>query len=214
MSKSIGKYLAALLLLAPIAISVHAQPEKYLPGTHYIVLETPQRTADPEKIEVMEIFWYGCGHCFRFQPLVENWHANMADDIVFVQLPAVWNSLMQVHAQAFYTAEAMGVLPQVHTPLFNALNLEGNRLQNERQIATLFAKYGVNEEEFGKVFNSFSVRTKVNQLERKMRDYQIQSTPNMSVNGKYLISTNEAVRTQQEMLDVVDFLVAKERAAR
>lgn len=214
MIKPIGKYLAALLLLAPIAMSAQAQPEKYLPGTHYTVLETPQRTADPEKIEVMEIFWYGCGHCFRFQPLIENWHANMAADIEFVQLPAVWNSLMQVHAQAFYTAEAMGVLPQVHTPLFNALNLEGNRLQNERQIATLFAKHGVSEEEFGKVFNSFSVRTKANQLERKMRDYQIQSTPNMSVNGKYLISTNEAVRTQQEMLDVVDFLVAKERAAR
>lgn len=213
MIKQIGKQLAVFLLFAPIAAAVMAQPEKYVAGTHYTVLETPQRTSDAAKIEVMEIFWYGCGHCFRFQPLVENWRANMAEDIDFVQLPAVWNPLMLVHAQAYYTAEAMGVLEQVHTPLFNALNLEGNRLQNERQVATLFAKHGVNEEEFSKVFNSFSIRTKVNQLDRKMRDYQIQSTPNMAVNGKYLISTNDSVRTQQEMLDVVDFLVAKERAA-
>jgi protein dithiol oxidoreductase (disulfide-forming) len=208
------KQILALALLAPLAFGVLAQPEKFVAGTHYTELTNPSRTADPSKIEVLEVFWYGCAHCFRFEPLAENWKKNAPADVHFDYLPAVWDPLMKVHAQAFYAAEALGVLDKVHTPIFNAINMEGNRLINERQLATLFAKHGVSEADFGQAFNSFSVRTKVNQLDRKMRDYQIQSTPNMVVNGKYLVANNNAVRTQQEMLEVVDFLVAKERAAR
>ncbi len=214
MINQVAKQILALLLLAPLAFSVFAQPEKYVAGTHYTVIGTPVRTNDAEKIEVLEVFWYGCGHCFRFQPLIENWHANIPADVDFLQLPAVWNDLMKVHAQAYYAAESLGVLDKVHTPIFNALNMQGNRLQNERQLVALVTEHGVAEADFSQAFNSFSVRTKVNQLDRRMRDYQIQSTPNMVVNGKYLITTNEAVRTQQEMLEIVDFLVAKERAAK
>jgi thiol:disulfide interchange protein DsbA len=86
-------------------------------------------------------------------------------------------------------------------------------LQNEGQISELFLEHGVSQEDFDRTFNSFSVRTKVNQAEARMQDYGIRSTPNMIVNGKYLITTGENVRTQQEMLDVVDFLVEKERQA-
>ncbi len=209
----ISKQILALLLLAPLAFNVMAQPEKYVAGTHYQVLDTPVRTGDAEKIEVLEVFWYGCGHCFSFEPLVEDWHAKAPDDVDFQLLPAVWNPLMKVHAQAFYTAQSLGVLDKLHTAIFSAINVERNRLQNERQLATLFAKHGVSEDDFSEAFNSFSVRTRVNQLDRRMRDYQIQSTPNMVVNGKYLVTTNQSVPTQQEMLNVVDFLVQKERLA-
>ena len=97
--------------------------------------------------------------------------------------------------------------------MFRAINLEGNRLQNERQIGELFAEHGVSQADFESAFNSFSVRTKVNQAEKRMQDYEIRSTPNMIVNGKYLITTGENVTTQVEMLEVVDFLVEKERAS-
>ena len=118
---------------------------------------------------------------------------------------------MKVHAQVYYAAEALDALDVLHEHVFNAINIEGNRLQNEDQIGALFAKYGVNKADFESVFNSFSVRTKVNQAEKRMEDYEIRSTPNMIVNGKYLITTGDNVRTQQEMLEVVDFLVEKER---
>ena len=118
---------------------------------------------------------------------------------------------MEIHAQVYYTAEAMDALDTVHEPVFNAINIEGNRLQNENQIGALFAKYGISEEDFSKAFNSFTVRTKVNQAKQRMQAYEIRSTPNMIVNGKYLVATGETVRTQAEMLEVVDFLVEKER---
>ena len=195
----------------PLAFSSFAQIEKYVAGTHYTELSAPVNTNDASKVEVLEAFWYGCSHCFRFEPLIANWEATIAADVDFGRFPAMWNALMEIHAQVYYTAEAMDALDIVHEHIFNAINIEGNRLQNEDQIGALFAEYGINEEEFSKSFNSFSVRTKVKQAKQRMQAYEVRSTPNMIVNGKYLVTTGENVRTQAEMLEVVDFLVEKER---
>ena len=199
------------VMLMPLAFSSFAQIEKYVAGTHYTELAAPVNTNDSSKVEVLEAFWYGCSHCFRFEPLIANWEATAGEDVDFVRFPAMWNALMEIHAQVYYTAEAMDALDTVHEPVFNAINIEGNRLQNENQIGALFAKYGISEEDFSKAFNSFTVRTKVNQAKQRMQAYEIRSTPNMIVNGKYLVTTGETVRTQADMLDVVDFLVEKER---
>lgn len=199
------------VLLMPLAFSSFAQIEKFVAGTHYTELSAPVNTNDSSKVEVLEAFWYGCSHCFRFEPLIANWEATMPADVDFGRFPAMWNGLMEVHAQVYYTAEAMDALDIVHEHVFNAINIEGNRLQNEEQIGALFVKYGINEEDFSKSFNSFTVRTKVNQAKQRMQAYEIRSTPNMIVNGKYLVTTGESVRTQADMLEVVDFLVEKER---
>lgn len=199
------------VLLMPLAFSSFAQIEKYVAGTHYTELSAPVNTNDSSKVEVLEAFWYGCSHCFRFEPLLANWEANLPADVDFGHFPAMWNGLMEVHAQVYYTAEAMDALDIIHEPVFNAINIEGNRLQNEGQIGALFAQYGIDEDEFKKAFNSFSVSTKVKQAKQRMQAYEIRSTPNMVVNGKYLVTTGESVRTQADMLEVVDFLVEKER---
>ena len=206
--------LSLFFALLTLAFSSNAQIEKYVAGTHYTVLPAPVNTKDANKIEVLEAFWYGCSHCFRFEPLIANWEATVAADVDFVRFPAMWNELMKIHAQVYYAAEALDALDTLHEPVFNAINVEGNRMQTEAQIGDLFAKHGVAQADFEKAFNSFAVRTKVNQAEKRMQDYQIRSTPNMIVNGKYLVTTGEAVLTQDDMLQVVDFLVEKERLAK
>jgi thiol:disulfide interchange protein DsbA len=218
MNKRMRQFVAIFFLL-PLALSAYAQPSRYLPGTHYIELPTPVRTQDATKVEVVEAFWYGCSHCFRFEPLLQDWVSKLPQDVNFVLFPAQWNELMKIHSQIFYVSEALlaaGKIDQakfneLHEAAFNAINLEGNRLQNERQIGTLFTEHGVAEADFSSTYSSFAVRTKVNQGDRRMQDYQVRSTPNMIVNGKYLISTGQAVPTQQEMLNVVDFLIEMER---
>ena len=205
--------LLSLVFALSVANIAYGQVERFVDGTHYVTLDVPVNTRDSAKVEVIEAFWYGCAHCFRFEPLIEDWKANAPDDIDFMRFPAVWNGLMEIHAQIYYAAEALDAVDVVHEPVFNAINLEGNRLQNERQIAALFAAHGIDEEQFDRAFNSFGVRTRVNQAKSRMRGYRIQSTPNMIVNGKYLISTGPNVPTQQLMLEIVDFLVDRERAA-
>jgi thiol:disulfide interchange protein DsbA len=211
--KTLITAVVSLLVTLPLASTSVGQIEKYVAGTHYTELRAPVNTPDDSKIEVLEAFWYGCSHCFRFEPLVADWESKAADDVDFRRFPAMWNALMRVHAQIYFTAEAMDVIHLVHEPVFDAINVEGNRLQNEKLIGDLFEANGIARADFEAAFNSFSVRTKVNQAEKRMQDYEIRSTPNMIVNGKYLVTTGEAVRTQAEMLEVVDFLVDKERRA-
>ena len=211
--KTLITAVVTLLVTLPLASTSVGQIEKYVAGTHYTELRAPVNTPDDSKIEVLEAFWYGCSHCFRFEPLVADWESKAADDVDFRRFPAMWNALMKVNAQIYFTAEAMDVIHIVHEPVFDAINVEGNRLQNEKLIGDLFEENGIARADFEAAFNSFSVRTKVNQAEKRMQDYEIRSTPNMIVNGKYLVTTGEAVRTQAEMLEVVDFLVDKERRA-
>ena len=209
------KILQATLLvtLLPFGSASFGQIERFVAGTHYQEIANPVNTNDSSKVEVIEAFWYGCSHCFRFEPLIADWEDNTPDYVDFVRFPALWNGLMKVHAQVYYAAEALDSLDVLHEQIFNAINVERNMLQNEDQIGELFEQHGVSQSDFEGAFNSFSVRTKVNQAEKRMTDYGIRSTPNMIVNGKYLVATGENVRTQQEMLDIVDFLVEKERSA-
>lgn len=199
-------FLACLLLIVPF--SVNAQT--FVAGTHYDVLETPVRTRDADKVEVVEVFWYGCSHCYNFEPFVKQWKKNKPDYVDFWSSPAIWNDTMKLHARAFYTAKALGVLDKLHDPLFTILVVERKRLSNQSQIEDLFADYGVDRTQFEKTFNSFSVNSQVSQADARARSYKVTGTPEVIVNGKYRVSGRSA-GGQAKMMEVVDFLINLER---
>jgi thiol:disulfide interchange protein DsbA len=201
----------AYLLLVPL-IACSQQAEPYIAGQQYDVIDTPVRTRDSNKIEVVEIFWYGCPHCYNFEPLVVQWQKNQQDDVDFWSSPAMWSNTMKLHAQAFYTAQALDVADKLHMPLFTTLIVERKPLSSEAQIQALFTDYGVEAEAFSKAFNSFGVSSQVRQADARARSYQITGTPEMVVNGKYRVTASKA-GSQAKMLEVVDYLVSKERAA-
>ncbi|MFT5482186.1 MAG: thiol:disulfide interchange protein DsbA [Halieaceae bacterium] len=198
------------LVLLPLAACAQDGQTSYIEGTHYTTLSQPVRTRNKDKIEVVEMFWYGCGHCYNFEPLIISWSSKVAADVDFWQSPAMWNAPMKLHAQAFYTAQALGVLEKIHNPMFSALNVDRSPLRSQKAIADLFAQNGVAREEFNKAFNSFGVKSQVRQADARARSYKITGTPEIVVNGKYLVSTRMS-GGQAEMLKIVDFLVAKER---
>ena len=209
------RILVSLLILLSqlITMPAAAQVDKYIAGTHYTVLDKSVRTADASRIEVAEVFWYGCPACFNFEPLINNWAENSAEDINFVRFPAIFNDLMKIHAQVFYTAQALGVAERVHDSIFNTLVAQRKQLQTEDQIVDLFAQHGVNKNAARKAFNSFSVRTRLNQAQKLTNDYRPRGTPSMVVNGKYVVSIGGAVDDQRLMLSIVDFLIEKERSS-
>lgn len=196
-----------------MSVSVFAQPTRYIEGTHYVALDNPVRTVDPNKIEVVEIFWYGCTHCYSFEPLLEYWESNIAEDVVFVRSPGIWNVMMQTHAQLYYTSVELGIFEETHSEIFDEILLRANYLQSEGAVKDYIMSKGVLGEEFDAAWNSFAVTSAVNRANTKMRDYGVRSTPNLIVNGKYRIVTNQAVPTQTDMLEVVDYLVEMERAS-
>ena len=109
--------IALFISLLPVALSSFAQIERYVAGTHYTELPNPVNTRDAAKVEVLEAFWYGCSHCFRFEPLLTAWEESAPEDVDVVRFPALWNNLMKIHAQVYYTAEALDKLDVLHTPV-------------------------------------------------------------------------------------------------
>jgi thiol:disulfide interchange protein DsbA len=209
--QTVIKIFALILGMITISAGVSAQPARFVVGTHYEALDRPVRTVDPEKVEVVEVFWYGCTHCYSFEPLIENWEADLPDDVVFVRSPGMWNAMMQIHAQVYFVAEELGLVEETHNEIFDEILLRGNLLNSEASVRNFFMDKGTSREDFDTAWNSFTVNSKVNRASTLMRDYGVRSTPNMIVNGKYRIVSNQAVPTQQDILEVVDYLVAQER---
>lgn len=198
------RFLGTILLLSLAALA-HAQPERYLPGRDYTVIDNPVPDRTPDVVEVTEYFWYGCPGCFQFEPQLTDWIARQDDTVQCLRLPAIWDAWHEVHARAYYVAGALGVLDDMHHKLFDAMHREGNRLRDEDELMALFAKNGVSETDFRRTYNSFTVNTEINRARNLAIQVGARSTPSLIVNGKYL------VRLSRNTLDVVDFLAAKER---
>lgn len=201
-----------LMAFALVALAPLANADTFEEGTHYDVIANPVRTASPGKIEVAEFFWYGCGHCYTFEPLVGQWKKTIADDVSFRGIPAMWGGAMELHAKAYYTVEALGMGETLHPVIFQAINVDRKPLRTEAEIAELFEAHGVASADFQKAFNSFGVESQVRQANATARAAQITGTPSMMVAGKYLITARKA-GSAANMLKVADFLVDKERAA-
>ena len=200
-----------LLLLLPASLGC-AESEQYKAGEHYEVLPQVIRTANPNKIEVNEIFAYTCSHCYNFEAVLHPWQEALADDVDVQRTPAVWNQNMEVYARAYHSALALKVLDQVHMPIFEAIHVRKEAVKTEQDIAKFFVAAGIDSVKFSQVFNSFGMTSMVNQGKARMRGYRTQGTPEMVVNGKYRVSSRMAGGFDG-MLKVADFLIAKERAA-
>ena len=185
----------------------------YEPGVHYEELLVPVSTLDPSKVEVDEMFSYGCIHCFNFDAAVSEWASRQDDGVIFTRVPAIFNKAWQMLAQAYYTAEALGVSDKTHDALFAAIHTYNKDLRTPEAIGEVFKEAaGVKPEAFMKAFNSFSVRSKVQQADSRARQVRLSSVPTLVVNGKY--KTNSTLAgTNVGMLQVVDFLIKKEQAA-
>lgn len=185
--------------------------EQFIAGQHYQVIEKPVRTADPSKIEVTEVFWYGCPHCNSFRPVFDQWQKQLDDTVYTERSPAMWNKGMAMHARVFYTAKTLGKLDVMHKEIFDAMHIKRKRLLKEGEIYTLFEKHGVSKEQFNKVLSSFGVNSMVQQADARARSYGITGTPELIINGKYRTSGRMA-GSSTSVLKVVEYLIEKEKA--
>jgi thiol:disulfide interchange protein DsbA len=197
-------FLALVLLALPVFADFHE-------GTEYQALATPQPTSSDDKIEVLELFWYGCPHCFHLEPELNAWLKHKPDDVVFVRVPAVLGPSWELLARAYYTADLLGALDKIHEPLFEHIHNERKLIRNASELKAFFVQQGVSEADFDKTFNSFAVVTMTNRAREARTMYGITGVPTMVVNGKYR-TTATLAGSNEKMLQVVDFLVAKERA--
>ena len=175
----------------------------------YETLSPAQPTQNPAKIEIIEFFWYGCPHCYAFEPLLEKWKKNLPANVEFIRLPAAFNELWSKHAKAYYTAEALGIVDKIHADFFEAIQSGKEKLDTEATLAAFFAAHGVTESQFKETYNSFVVDSKMRQAPLMASRYGITGVPAIIVNGKY--KTNGTLAgSHEKMIEVMDKLIKEE----
>jgi protein dithiol oxidoreductase (disulfide-forming) len=205
----------SLMLFCLIGVNcAFAQPASYLEGSHYKVIESPVRAENPGVIEVIEVFWYGCPHCYALEPFLTSWLPNIPAGITFVRSPVIWNDNTKLHAGIFYVANELKVLEKIHGTAFDEIHEKGGSLADEETIKDMFVMQGgVSGEDFDKTWSSPSVISEVEKATARVHDYGVRSVPALIINGKYRIEGSESVNSYEKMLEVADFLIQKEKAA-
>ena len=200
--------LAGLLFL--LAISVQAAGN-YLEGTHYTRLDPviPPVEETEAAHEVVELFWYGCPHCFDFEPYLEKWQAESNNNVNFVRIPAIFNPRWEQHARAFYALEMMGELDKAHGLMFEGIHEQGRALHDLDSMARFLAANGVDEDQFRDNFNSFPMQAKINRAKQLIRQYQVTGVPAIIVDGTFKVSTSSAGGNPQ-IIEVIEQLTTGE----
>jgi protein dithiol oxidoreductase (disulfide-forming) len=195
------------LVLATLSLSAWAGPP--LEGSEYRLIDPPQHSGSPGKIEVLEFFSYGCPHCNEFYPMVDAWAAKLPKDVVFKRVATglgrmPWTNL----AKMYYALQTTGDLARLDGQIFHAIHDEHLPLFDEAAISAWVAKHGVDPVKFKTAFESFGVNTQVNQAEDRVETYKVDGVPSLAVDGKYLVLGGSF----EEILTNADAVIAVDRA--
>ena len=172
----------------------------------------PTETATGE-VELVELFWYSCPHCYNFDPILKKWLETKPEYIKFRRMPAVYDNPRGMSLnKGFFTAEILGVLDKIHDPLFFAYHVKNQRFEDPRELRDLFVEQGVSAQDFETTFSSFPVDMKVRQARILTSRYGVREVPTLVLNGKYRLESGK-VGGYKGLLELVEKLAAQEYAA-
>ena len=199
----------ALIVLVLSLFCSSAFSKDYQEGRHYELIE-PLPTRNPEKIEVIEFFWFGCGHCFSLEQLIKDWKSEVSSEVDFFRLPVVWNAQTKTHAKLFFAAETLQV-PEAIQGIFSAIHYNRKMMLSDKEIIPFFQGYGIQEDKYLAATNSFGLKNNLRKAELFAFKYGIKGVPAFIVNGKYKVSATREIGTE-DLLDVVNYLIEKEQS--
>ena len=214
MKTSITKSLAILMLsLSTAGISTLAMAEAPKIGTQFDAVAQPISTDNAAKIEVMEIFWYGCIHCYQMDAPLNAWVKKLPSDVYFKRVPGLPNPSWAPMAKAFYAMETSGVAEKLHTPLFDEINKSKtlNPTDEKAAIAWVTAQSGIDKLKVEQAFKSFTINTSLNRAAQIFRASGATGVPSLVIDGKYITSSTMAGGNEQA-LKAADYIIGNVRA--
>lgn len=201
----------ALLLLGLLPAAAGAAPA-YKEGAQYHAIEPAQPGDEGDRVQVSEVFWYGCPHCYELEPLIQKWLAHKPDYVDFVRVPAMFERPdVMMHAEAFYALKAMGKAKELGPKIFDAMHKEHRDLRTTDKLEAFLGEQGVDLKAFRAVKDSFAVQADVKRAARLARLYDVHGVPTLVVDGRYRTSPSSA-GGYEEALQVTDYLIQKVRA--
>ncbi len=166
------------------------------------------------KVEVMEVFWFACPHCYALEPYLAAWRKTKPDYVEFVRVPVMWGPIHRDHAQLYYTLQQLG-RDDLDGKVFETLHqqqnpLAGNTPQETFQLQLQFAKEnGIEPDAFRKAYNSFGVNAALQRAAEITDRYHVDFVPLIVINGKYMTDVSK-VGTHENLIAEINDLAASE----
>lgn len=206
---------SALALLATILMACQSETNaQVVDSSKYKPVGQQITVTSGDKIEVAELFWFGCSHCYSLEPSLKAWKKTIPDNVKFKKIPAIFSKNWEFHGKAFYTMEALEVPEEAYEAFFRALHVERRNISNLAQLSAHLKPYGVSDDQVKAAFNSFAVDSQLRNAVKITRQSGARGVPSIIVDGKYLTSATIIQGNNQQLFNVVDQLVEKAAAER
>jgi thiol:disulfide interchange protein DsbA len=205
----------AALLAAVIwfGTAATAAPLQLVEGQNYLQLAPPEATTTGRKIEVLEVFSYGCIHCFEFEPALLEWRKHMPKDVQLVLMPATFNDNFKMYAIGYYAAEKLGVAAKLHEQVFDAVWVKKFEVPDFNALTNLYQRLGVSREKFVAAARSPEVKNLVINADSKAERIKLSATPALYVDGKYQVLLT-GVTSYNDIIQRLDALILRVRTER
>lgn len=204
------RILSTIVVGLGLIISQAFSADGFQEGVHYQTLAKPVVTLDPARVEVLELFWYGCPHCDMLDPALKAWAQQLPSDVLFTRMPVVFGRSWEMHARMFWVAKNLGLLETIHEPLFDTIHREGRRLQRVEDVIAFFERYGADPAVVKRELAGFATESALRLADARVRAYGIQGVPALVVNGQFVTGVSQA-GGESQLFQLLDELIEKSR---
>jgi len=201
-------FVTMFLIVSAAVLTSPVHAADFKEGVHYRMLAQQSSYSD-KKIEVQEFFWYGCPHCYTFEPFINAWKKTKPANVEFVRVPTVFRPDWEAHARAYYALSNMNVIEEIHGKIFAAIHKDKKRLNKLETLADFVEKNGINKDKFISEYNSFAVDGLVRKVKKKQSVAELKGVPSVVVSGKYLTSGSMA-GSYENLIKIINYLIEKE----
>jgi len=172
-------------------------------------------TDQKDKIEITELFWYGCIHCYQMDPMLSDWVKKLPKDVYFKRMPAIPRPDWTPMARAFYAMEALGVGEKLHMSVFDAVHKDRSLNPTDEKAILLWVilKSGLDRKKVEDAFNSFSMNASLNRAAQIFKASGATGVPTLMIDGRYITSSTMA-GGNNEALQIADFIINNVRKDR
>ena len=201
--------LILIILISFSTLVFGVQPE---PGINFKPTKETIPTESKDKIEVVELFWYGCIHCYNMDPYLDKWADNLPKDVTFKRIPAIPRKDWVEAAKAYYALESLGLINKLHEKLFDAIHKENQFKHNDtKALINWIAMNGkLDKKDVKAAFNSFSMKAKLSRSFKIFKGAGATGVPTMIIDGKYFTSSTMA-GGEQNAIDIMNFIIKNVR---
>jgi thiol:disulfide interchange protein DsbA len=217
----------ATSLVAPLVLAQAPAPApavEWKEGVQYFSVEPAVSTgSDAGKVEVTEVFSYGCTACNFSKSAMLKLKKSLPANAVMTYVPASFKpaEAWPMFQRAYLTAVTLDIAEKAHEAMFDAIwkpnaplaimNPDGRTLKDPlptiEDAAKFYAQYGVSAEDFVATANSFAINTKMKRADAYIKTSGTESTPTLIVGGKYRFTVISA-GGEEKVIPLTQYLIS------